>query len=54
MKASVQGHDPHGLLLAGLRHDGMPTHAALRGEPPVKVLDTVDLISSIHRERHSI
>ena len=50
MEAPVQGDHPDCLLLALGGHDGLPADGAAWGEPPVEILDTVDLITGVHRE----
>ena len=50
MEAPVQRHHPDSLVLARGGHDGVPADGAPWGEPPVKVLDTVDLVGGVHGE----
>ena len=50
VEAPVQGHHPDRLLLALGGHDRLPAHRAPRGEPPVEVLDAVDLVTGVHSE----
>ena len=54
MKAPVQSHDSHRLLLSWSWHDWMTTHRAARCKPPVEVINAVDLVCSIHSEGNSI
>ena len=50
MEAPVQGDNPDGLLLALGGHDGLTAHRAPRREPPVEILDAVDLVAGVHSE----
>ena len=54
MKAPIQSHDSHRLLLSWSWHDGMTTHRAARSKPPVEVINAVDLVCSVHSEGNSI
>ena len=50
----LHGHHPHGLLGPFHRGDAVPTGGALRGKDPVEVVDAVDLVVEVHRERNSV
>ena len=50
MEAPVQRHHPDSLVLARGGHDGVPADGAPRSEPPVEVLDAVDLVTGVHSE----
>ena len=47
---AVEGDDPDGLLLAGCGHDGLPADRAPRREPPVEIVNAVNLVRRVHRE----
>ena len=56
VEAPVERDHPDGLLLllAGAGHDGLLAHAAPRREPPVEVLDAVDLVGGVHGEGDAV
>ena len=50
MEASVEGHNSHGLVETGLRHNGLLADTTARRELLVEVVDAVDLVSRVHCE----
>ena len=54
VEAPIKSHHTHSFLLARCGHDRLVADRAPGGKPPVKILDTMDLVSSVYCEWYPI